>query len=326
MRGGAERRILLVEDDEAVREVVVRHLRKRRFTVEEAGSGEAVLQSLQAGELTYEVALIDVHLPGMAGSDLARLLLASFPLRPVIIITGDDDAELARRALGFGATGYLLKPFQMFELDAALVQAVSMLDLVEATAVLARAQAEHLDDWGEAGGQLPRAWLHLGDEQSGAGRGHGSRVVSVSSLLAKVGPTPMGGRELDVLRTAARTHEIGRLLGPGGGEEVARRAAQLLNDLGFDPDVAELVRQAAEPWSPGLPVGSRLLALADRLDHEAVQRLARSGDPGRAIRQAVDGMVAGSGETVDPELAGLLVENREAVESMWVVQLDPLPG
>lgn len=326
MSGGSERRVLLVEDDESVRDVVVRHLRKRRFVVEEAGSGEVVLQSLQAGDLRYDVALVDVHLPGMAGSDLARLLLASFPLRPVIIITGDDDAELARRALGFGATGYLLKPFEMFELDAALVQAVSMLDLVEATSVLARAQAEHLDDWGEAGGQLPRAWLRLGDEQSGAGRGHGSRVVSVATFLAKTGPTPPTGHDLDVLRTAARTHEIGRLLGPGGHEEVARRAAQLLTDLGFDPAVAEVVRQAAQPWSPGLPVGARLLALADQLDHDAVQRLARNGDPGSAIQGAVDGLVAQAGETVDPELARLLAENRDAVESMWVVQQDPLPG
>lgn len=314
--------VLVVEDDAGVRGLVASHLKKNRYEVVEAESGEAVLDAIRSGELAYDVALTDVHLPGMSGVELNRLLLAMAPLSPIIVITGDDDAELARRALKEGASGYLLKPFELFELDAALAQAVSLLELVETTETLARSQSQHLDDWGEMGGSLPRSWLHLGDEKSGAGAGHGARVVSVALMLAKKLGDEVSAGDREVLRTAARTHEIGRLVAGGGGE-VAKRSSQLLRDLGFDERVCELVLQAAEPWSPGLSLGARVLSLADRLDHSAARRAEEAlpdQEPDRPIREAVDVVLAGAGESFDPDLARLLDESRERLESMWVLQ------
>ncbi|MGK7312449.1 MAG: response regulator [Candidatus Longimicrobiales bacterium M2_2A_002] len=318
-------RVLVVEDDSGVRELIASHLRKAGYEVETASSAESVLDRIRDRDLDYDVALTDVHLPGMSGVDLNRLLLATAPLSPVIVITGDDDADLARRALKEGASGYLLKPFELFELDAALKQAVSQLELVETTETLARSQSRDLDDWGELGGSLPHSWLFLGDEKSGAGSGHGARVVSVAVLLAKRVQDETDATDREVLRTAARTHEIGRLVSGGGRREVATRSSKLLRDLGFHERVCEVVRQAVEPWSPGLPLNARLLSLADRLDHAAVRRAAESLAPpgagnGEAIRGAVDAVIAGAGETSDPELARLLEESRERVESMWALQ------
>ena len=322
----AERhRILVVEDDEAVRELVASHLRKRQYVVEVAGSAEDVLRALRERRLEYDVALTDVHLPRLSGVELARLLLARSPLRPVVMITGDADQELARRALDYGATGYLLKPFELFELDAALAQAVSMLELVETTETLARSQAEHLDEWGEAGGMLPGSWLHLGDEQSGAGSGHGARVARIAGLLAKIAGSRMDAGDGDVLRTAARTHEIGRVVVPSARGDVPRRTAQLLDDLGFDPGVGELVRQAGEPWSPGLPLAARILALSDRLDHHAVRESAAGREDADAARAAVDAVSALAGEQFDPELVRVLEAERERIESMWVSQREAAP-
>lgn len=320
-QGGRKHRVLIVEDDDSIAELIEVHLQKRRFEVRRVDSGEALLGDLRDRSLDYDLALVDVHLPGMSGVALTRLLLAARPLSAVLIITGDDDAALAREALGAGATGYLLKPFQLFELDAAVAQAASMSELVEATQTLARAQSQGLNDWGESGGSLPRSWLHVGDEQSGAGAGHGARVVSISGLLAKkLGDEKMDSHDRDLLRTAARTHEIGRLTGAGSGQQVAQRSAKLLDDLGFDTGVCEIIRQSAEGWSPGLPLTARILALSDRLDHEARRRLAEGAEPEDAIRASVDALVASAGETSDPELARLLAAEREQVESMWVLQ------
>lgn len=323
MTEATEYRVLVVEDDAGVRDLIATHLRRSGHEVEAAETAEEVLDRIRKGELDYDVALTDVHLPGMSGVKLNRLLLATAPLNPILVITGDDDADLARQALQEGASGYLLKPFELFELDAALAQALSMLELVETTETLARAQGRELDDWGELGGSLPRSWLHLGDEKSGAGAGHGARVVSVAILLAKQLGDAIDATAREELRTAARTHEIGRLVGGGGRREVATRSSKLLSDLGFHERVCELVRQAAEPWSPGLPLRARLLSLADRLDHSAVRRALESSpdaDPGDAIREAVDAVVAGAGDSFDPELASLLHGHRERVESMWVLQ------
>lgn len=315
----AGHRLLLVEDDATLREMVASHLSRDRYEVVTAGSAEDVLHRLRKGGLSYDVCLLDLHLPGISGLELSRLLLATAPLKPVILITGDDDEGTAREALGQGVTGYLLKPFELFELDASLSQAVSMLDLVEATETLARAQAGTRDEWGEAGGMLPPSWLHLGDERSGAGHGHGARVVGVAGLLAEALGSALNARAREVLRTAARTHEVGRLLGTGAPGEVAGRSAQLLDNLGFDGDVGEVVRDAAVRWSPGLPLSARILSLADRLDHDAVDRC-RMMDAPDAIRRALDGALAGAGETTDPDLAALLGRRRESVESMWVLQ------
>lgn len=318
MRKGRHR-ILLVEDDVRLREMVGSHLSRSRYEVVMAESAEDVLERLRTGALSYDVCLLDLHLPGISGLELARLLLTIAPLKPVILITGDDDEQTAGDALAQGVTGYLLKPFELFELDASLSQAVSMLELVEATETLARSQAEALDDWGEAGGMLPRSWLHLGDERSGAGSGHGARVVSVAGLLAKALGPSLDARARDVLRTAARTHEVGRLLGAGGAGEVAGRSAQLLDNLGFDRGVGEVVRDAAVRWSPGLPLSARILSLADRLDHDAADRC-RSMEAPEAIRLALDAALAGAGEATDPDLAALLGRSRESVESTWVLQ------
>lgn len=321
--------VLVVEDDPGIRGMVSSHLQKRGYAIVEASSAETALTQIRGGGLQYDVALTDVHLPGMSGVELTGLLLATSPLSPIIVITGDDDARLARRALTEGATGYLLKPFELFELDAALAQAVSVLELVETTKTLARAQARYLDDWGEPGGSLPRFWLQLGDEKSGAGEGHGARVVSVALLLAKQLDGALAATDREVLRIAARTHEIGRLLAGGEGREVATRSAQLLGDLAFDDRVCDLVRLAAEPWSPGLPLTARVLALADWLDHGAVLRAREAqpdADPGDAIRDTVDAVLKAAGESCDPDLARLLEENRERVESMWVLQRQAPPA
>ena len=329
MKESGKYRVLVVEDDPGVRSLIGSHLERSRYEVETAGTAEEVVDGLRSGAVSYDVALTDVHLPGMSGVKLNRLLLATSPFSPIIVITGDDDAGLARQALQEGASGYLLKPFELFELDAALAQAVSMLELVEATETLARSQGEAVDDWGELGGSLPRSWLHLGDEKSGAGAGHGARVVSISILLAKQLEDAIDATAREELRTAARTHEIGRLIGSGGRREVATRSSKLLADLGFDERVCELVRQSAEPWSPGLPLRARLLGMADRLDHSAVRRAEEAppdAEPEEAIRAAVDATIAGRGDTSDPGLVRLLEAQRERVESMWVLHRQAAPG
>lgn len=319
---GPRHRILLVEDDVGVRQVVRAHL-GGRFEVEEAGSAEEVLDRLRRQGLRYTVALTDVHLPGMSGVQLSRLLLATQPLKPVIMITGDDDQGLAREALSYGASGYLLKPFELFELDATLAQAVAMCELVEATETLARAQSARGDEWGEAGGSLPRSWLHLGDERSGAGAGHGGRVVSIAGALARNLADRVDARDREVLRTAARTHEIGRLVAPSDAGDVSLWTAQLLDNLGFDQRVCEVIRQAAQAWSPGLFITARILAVADRLDHEAVAGVRWSEEPAEAIRSAIGAVAARSGEAYDPGVVEALIEERERVQSMWVIQQGP---
>lgn len=117
-------RILIVEDDASIRAVMTRHFRRNGFDVEQAGAAEEAAERFKPGERRFDVVVTDVHLPGESGVDLARRIHEMLPGQPIVFMTGDSDARIARRALADGAAGYLLKPFELFELDAVVNHAV----------------------------------------------------------------------------------------------------------------------------------------------------------------------------------------------------------
>ena len=328
------RRILVVEDEAPVRELVARHLEKKGYSVAQAADAEEVLLSMSRDREPYDLVLSDIHLPGLNGVELLRLLLTHSPLRPVIMITGDSDESLARRALDYGAAGYLLKPFELFELDAAVQQAVSRLELVEAAETLARADADGLSDRGTGGGVLPAAWLELADGRSDAGAGHGYRVARIAGALASALEEPMSAPERASLDIAARAHELGRLLGPSSApQELAARTAQLLYDLGVDPPVLRVVNNFRECWDgsggpngiagPDIPLASRVLAAADAVDHAATKRLKQGGEPSEAIGEALSAVAGEAESRYGPAVARALGTAGGVVEAIWVLARGP---
>jgi signal transduction histidine kinase len=103
--GGA--RILLVDDDNAVREVTAETLRELGYEVVEAGSGGAALEMLEQ-DSKIDLALIDFAMPGMNGAELARQVQARWPTLPLLFVTGFAD----RGALaGIGENHIIRKPF-----------------------------------------------------------------------------------------------------------------------------------------------------------------------------------------------------------------------
>jgi len=105
-------RILLVDDDHAVREVTSTTLRDLGYTVVEAGSGGAALDIL-AREPTIDLLIIDFAMPGMSGAEVARQARAKRPTLPILFITGfADRAALA----GVSETHIVGKPFVNDEL------------------------------------------------------------------------------------------------------------------------------------------------------------------------------------------------------------------
>ena len=106
-------RILLVDDDHAVREVTSTTLRDLGYTVVEAGSGGAALDILTR-EPTIDLLIIDFAMPGMSGAEVARQVRAKRPTLPILFITGfADRAALA----GVSETHIVGKPFVNDELD-----------------------------------------------------------------------------------------------------------------------------------------------------------------------------------------------------------------
>jgi FixJ family two-component response regulator len=116
--------ISVVDDDHSVRESLARLIRSVGFAVQVFGSAE---EFLRAGPgRRADCLILDIRMPGMNGLELQRLLSASDPDLPVIVITAHGlDDEVRARALAAGAVDYLLKPLREDEVLEAINAALS---------------------------------------------------------------------------------------------------------------------------------------------------------------------------------------------------------
>ena len=111
-------RVLVVEDEAALRESVAARLRDDGFTVDEAGDGEEGLYFGQ--EYNPDIAIIDLGLPKLPGMDLIRRLREDGHDFPILILTARGRWEEKVDGLSAGADDYVVKPFHMEELLARL--------------------------------------------------------------------------------------------------------------------------------------------------------------------------------------------------------------
>src|SRR6476469_9291560 len=103
-------RILIVDDEEVLRDVLDAGLRREGFDVVSASSGEEALSLLDGEEI--DLVLLDIMLPGISGIDTLRSLRISNPNLPVIVITAFSSIDGAIEAMKFGAFHYIPKPFK----------------------------------------------------------------------------------------------------------------------------------------------------------------------------------------------------------------------
>jgi CheY-like chemotaxis protein len=103
--------ILVVEDEESVRQIAGRALTEAGYNVREAGSGVQALELLTTGEEAIALVLTDVVMPGMSGKDLAAQVASLYPGTPVLFTSGYTDGEIMRRGLLAPGATFLQKPF-----------------------------------------------------------------------------------------------------------------------------------------------------------------------------------------------------------------------
>lgn len=107
-------RILVIEDEPAIADFLVRGLREEGFTVAHAGDGVSGLQALTAGE--WDVVLLDWWLPRLDGLAVLKRYRSSGGNAPVLFLTARDAVSDRVRGLDNGADDYLCKPFSFAEL------------------------------------------------------------------------------------------------------------------------------------------------------------------------------------------------------------------
>ena len=115
--------ILIVDDDESMREAIKGLIRSLGYRVEAVGSAQEFLSSRFVRRTSCLIA--DVQMPGMTGLELYRRLSTSEKPIPTILITAYPDDGVRERALSAGVIGYLSKPFEDNDLAACVRSALT---------------------------------------------------------------------------------------------------------------------------------------------------------------------------------------------------------
>jgi DNA-binding response OmpR family regulator len=123
MAGDGLGRILIVDDEQSVREVLGEYFSEQGYDVEAAASGEQALAIVARS--APDLILLDVRMPGLDGVATLRRLREIVPEVSVIMVTANEDVGLARETLKLGALDYVAKPFDFVYLERAVMAGLS---------------------------------------------------------------------------------------------------------------------------------------------------------------------------------------------------------
>ncbi len=115
-------RVLIVDDDSAIRRMITRILERAGYECSEAPDYSGALNLAEAQE--FSLVTCDVRMPGGSGLDLVRVLRERHPDIAVVMISGMDDPATAALAADLGAYGYVVKPFDVNEILIAAANAI----------------------------------------------------------------------------------------------------------------------------------------------------------------------------------------------------------
>lgn len=106
--------VIVVDDDESVRDVVARALREEGYEVITAANGRAALE--YTARKSFDLVFLDLMMPGMHGLDVLTLMTTGRPSTPVVILTGAEGPTLEVDAAELGAFAYVKKPCRIGEI------------------------------------------------------------------------------------------------------------------------------------------------------------------------------------------------------------------
>jgi len=336
--------ILVVDDEEAIREVVSTMLESKGYRCTTVHNGRAAQE--QVKRTTPDLVLSDMIMPEMDGLKLLEWLRQYDPDVPVIMVTAIHDISTALEAIRRGAYDYILKPFEKEQLFLGVGRALQHRRLVidnrnyqrdlelkveERTRRLQMAveQLEQsYDDTLEALGSA----LDLKDAET---EGHCQRVTAFCISIAKSMPVP--DTYLPILARAAFLHDIGKMAipdkiltkpGPLSEEEkqIMRKHCEIgynvLIRIPFLRDAAEIVLAHQEFYDGSgyprglkgdqIPLGARIFTIADSLDAMISDRPYRRALPMSHAREEIKRC---SGTQFDPGVVDVFLS---IPEQNWI--------
>ena len=258
-------RILVVDDEEAIREVVTSMLGSAGYKCQQAGSGKEALAILDSGG-QFELILSDLMMAELDGIGLLERTKEKYPDMPVVMVTAVHDISVALKAIRDGAYDYLLKPFEREQLLAAARRALenrrlkmenrayqtkleglvqertrelhqANRDLLEANSTLKQVN----EDLQRLNAELERSYditlealgdaLDLKDAET---EGHSRRVTAFTIAMARAMDIESDSHDMRIIARGAFLHDIGKMAIP---DNILRKPAKL------EPHEIEIMRE-----------------------------------------------------------------------------------
>src|SRR3989442_10665123 len=228
-------RILIVDDEETIREIVSSMLTSANFNCRQAASGMEALALLDSGE-EFELMLSDLMMANLDGIGLLEKTKERFPDMPVVMVTAVHDIQVALQALRNGAYDYLLKPFEREQLLATVRRALENRRLKRENDAyrtnLEALVAARTQQWKTALSNLEKSYditlealgdaLDLKDAET---EGHSRRVTAFTIAIARKMGLPK--EEINVIARGAFLHDIGKMAIP---DEILKKPGKLTED------------------------------------------------------------------------------------------------
>ncbi len=319
MQGDVRSRILIVDDEPEITSIL-HDLFTEEYDCATAGSAEEAVERLY--EANYDLVVSDITMPGMSGLELIPRVKCMSPNTVVVMVSGMQTVESAIDALRLGAFDYVMKPFDLRQVEAVVKRALEHQDLI-----LAKQRYEnHLEELvDQRTAELDKALNSLEDAYRSTLRaltaaletrdlethGHSERVVTYSLRLGQ--EYGLDSAKMKALEFGSLLHDIGKI---GVPDLILRKPAkltdeewvlmrehpvhgqQILRGIEFLSGAALVVGQHHEKWDgSGYPLGlseeeidicARIFSVADAFDAITSDRVYRKGKPYEAAAKELD--------------------------------------
>ena len=346
-------RILVVDDEETIREIVSSMLAGAHFQTRQAASGIEALAILESGE-DFDLVLSDLMMAEMDGIALLERAKERYPDMPIVMVTAVHDIQVALQALRNGAYDYLLKPFEREQLLATVRRALENRRLKRENDAyrtnLEALVAARTQQWKTALSEIEKSYditlEVLGDAldaKDAETEHHSRRVTAFTIAIArKMG---LSKEEINVIARGAFLHDIGKMAisdyilhKPGKltddemetMKEHCYRGYKIISRIPFLAEAAEIVYAHQERYDglgyprglkgEEIPLGARIFAIADTLDAMRSDRDYRKAQSMQAVREEIH---LWSGRQFDPQIVKVFLD---MPDNIWDDLRDDING
>jgi putative two-component system response regulator len=321
--------LLVVDDEEPIRNALRKFLTQQGYEVVTAGGGEEALEILQRQRITGM--LLDVNMPGITGVELVPQIMEIEPSIALLMLTAVNDATSAALCMQRGAFDYLIKPIDLGHLGRAIHQALRRRHTLlegqqinqwlkdEVAARVAERRLEQANQERISVATL-EALVNALEAKDPYLRGHSARVADLSAMVA----AQMGqnDEQIEAVRTGGRLHDIGKI---GIREEILNKqgpltkeefehvkqhvtvGSQILAPLVHLGEVIGFVRSHHERWDgtgypdrlrgEAIPLGARIIGAVEIYDALTTARPYQERMPPELAVERVRDLV---GSVIDP--------------------------